>query len=84
MIHNIRDAFNELLDKNVWMDAKTKAVAKEKVTIINTGNNIITAHIMSFPLMTTLCVYSKTSKAKNITNNILPCLILAHCNFIHI
>jgi predicted metalloendopeptidase len=31
MIHNIRDAFNELLEANKWMDADTKSVAKEKV-----------------------------------------------------
>ena len=31
MIHNIRDAFNELLEQNQWMDKDTKEVAKEKV-----------------------------------------------------
>ncbi len=31
MIHNIRDAFNEILEESVWMDDETKAVAKEKV-----------------------------------------------------
>jgi len=31
MIHNIRDAFNELLEANKWMDDDTKSVAKEKV-----------------------------------------------------
>ena len=32
MIHNIRDAFNELLETNKWMDDDTKSVAKEKVS----------------------------------------------------
>ena len=31
MIHNIRDAFNEILVNSDWMDDETKAVAKEKV-----------------------------------------------------
>ncbi|XP_074654077.1 neprilysin-1-like [Tubulanus polymorphus] len=35
MIHNIREAFNELLLENDWMDAKTKAVAKEKADAMN-------------------------------------------------
>ena len=31
MIHNIREAFNEILEENEWMDDETKTVAKEKV-----------------------------------------------------
>ena len=31
MIHNIRHAFNEILEATDWMDDETKAVAKEKV-----------------------------------------------------
>ena len=31
MIRDIRNAFNELLSENDWMDEKTKAVAKQKV-----------------------------------------------------
>lgn len=35
MIHSIREAFNELLDENDWMDADTRAVAKEKANSMN-------------------------------------------------
>jgi len=35
MIHNIRDAFNELLNLNDWMDDETREVAKEKANSIN-------------------------------------------------
>lgn len=35
MIHSIREAFNELLDENDWMDAETRGVAKEKANSIN-------------------------------------------------
>lgn len=35
MIHNIRDAFNELLETNKWMDADTKSVAKQKADTMN-------------------------------------------------
>lgn len=35
MIHSIREAFNELLDENVWMDDETRAVAKEKANSMN-------------------------------------------------
>lgn len=35
MIHNIREAFNELLEENEWMDDQTKSVAKEKVGILH-------------------------------------------------
>ena len=31
MILNIREAFNELLEENTWMDEETREVAKEKV-----------------------------------------------------
>ena len=31
MIHDIREAFNELLEENEWMDDKTRVFAKEKV-----------------------------------------------------
>ncbi|XP_022644087.1 neprilysin-2-like isoform X3 [Varroa destructor] len=30
MIHNIREAFNELLEENDWMDKETKRVARDK------------------------------------------------------
>lgn len=35
MIRNIREAFNELLDENEWMDEETKLLAKEKADCIN-------------------------------------------------
>ncbi|CAL1540751.1 unnamed protein product [Lymnaea stagnalis] len=35
MIHNIREAFNELLEENEWMDTKTKEFAKEKANAMN-------------------------------------------------
>ena len=35
MIHNIRAAFNEFLEVVSWMDADTRIVAKEKVSIIH-------------------------------------------------
>ncbi|XP_076315329.1 neprilysin-1-like isoform X2 [Tachypleus tridentatus] len=35
MIHNIRDAFNELLEENEWMDDGTRQVAKEKANAMN-------------------------------------------------
>ncbi|XP_023238292.1 neprilysin-1-like isoform X1 [Centruroides sculpturatus] len=35
MIHNIREAFNELLEENYWMDVETRAVAKEKANAMN-------------------------------------------------
>lgn len=35
MIHSIREAFNELLDVNEWMDDETRAVAKEKANSMN-------------------------------------------------
>ena len=35
MIHKIREAFNELLDENDWMDDETRAVAKEKANSMN-------------------------------------------------
>ncbi len=35
MIHNIREAFNELLAENAWMDDETRAVAKEKADAMN-------------------------------------------------
>ncbi|KAH9392669.1 Membrane metallo-endopeptidase-like 1 [Tyrophagus putrescentiae] len=35
MIHNIRQAFNELLLVNDWMDESTKVLAKEKADAIN-------------------------------------------------
>lgn len=35
MIHTIREAFNELLEENHWMDVETKAVAKEKANKMN-------------------------------------------------
>lgn len=35
MIHTIRDAFNDLLAENDWMDNETRAVAKEKADAMN-------------------------------------------------
>lgn len=35
MIHTIREAFNELLEENHWMDDETRAVAKEKANAMN-------------------------------------------------
>lgn len=35
MIHTIREAFNELLSENHWMDDETRAVAKEKANAMN-------------------------------------------------
>ncbi|KAL3268210.1 hypothetical protein HHI36_007334 [Cryptolaemus montrouzieri] len=35
MIHTIREAFNELLSHNDWMDDETRAVAKEKADAMN-------------------------------------------------
>lgn len=35
MIHTIREAFNELLEENHWMDNETRAVAKEKANAMN-------------------------------------------------
>ncbi|EEC10627.1 neprilysin, putative [Ixodes scapularis] len=35
MIHNIREAFNELLKENDWMDRETRKVAEEKANAMN-------------------------------------------------
>lgn len=35
MIHTIREAFNDLLAENDWMDDETRAVAKEKADAMN-------------------------------------------------
>ncbi|XP_064459622.1 neprilysin-1-like [Ornithodoros turicata] len=35
MIHNIREAFNELLKENDWMDVETRKVAEEKANAMN-------------------------------------------------
>ena len=35
MIHEIRYAFNELLQENVWMDAETRLVAEDKANSMN-------------------------------------------------
>ncbi|TRY79395.1 hypothetical protein TCAL_07539 [Tigriopus californicus] len=35
MIHDIREAFNELLEENEWMDKETRAVAKDKANGMN-------------------------------------------------
>ena len=37
MIHNIRDAFNEILEESDWMDEETKVVAKQKVWVIRSS-----------------------------------------------
>ena len=35
MIHDIREAFNELLEHNEWMDDETRSVAKDKANSMN-------------------------------------------------
>ena len=35
MIHDIREAFNELLEHNEWMDDETRAVAKDTANSMN-------------------------------------------------
>ncbi len=35
MIHDIRDAFNELLHENLWMDKETRLVAEDKANNMN-------------------------------------------------
>ena len=35
MIHDIREAFNDLLEENEWMDEETRQVAKEKANSMN-------------------------------------------------
>jgi membrane metallo-endopeptidase-like protein 1 len=35
MIHTIREAFNELLAENDWMDDETRDVAKQKADAMN-------------------------------------------------
>lgn len=35
MIHSIREAFNDLLNENAWMDDETRAVAKDKANAMN-------------------------------------------------
>ncbi len=35
MIHDIREAFNELLEHNEWMDEETRGVAKDKANSMN-------------------------------------------------
>lgn len=35
MIHDIREAFNELLKENEWMDDETRLVAEEKANSMN-------------------------------------------------
>ena len=35
MIHEIRHAFNELLEENQWMDAETRLVAEDKANSMN-------------------------------------------------
>ena len=39
MIHNIREAFNEILAESDWMDPETKSVASEKVNQIRILKN---------------------------------------------
>lgn len=34
MIHNLREAFNDLLNENDWMDESTRKVARVKVSQI--------------------------------------------------
>ncbi|XP_076451188.1 neprilysin-1-like [Babylonia areolata] len=43
MIGDIRDAFNELLTENEWMDERTKAVAREKANAMNARNGCPTS-----------------------------------------
>jgi len=35
MIHEIREAFNDLLEENEWMDEETRMVAKDKANSMN-------------------------------------------------
>ena len=35
MIHTLREAFNDLLAENQWMDDETRAVAKKKADSMN-------------------------------------------------
>ena len=35
MIHEIREAFNDLLEDNEWMDEETRKVAKDKADSMN-------------------------------------------------
>ena len=35
MIHEIREAFNDLLEDNEWMDGETRQVAKDKANSMN-------------------------------------------------
>ena len=35
MIHEIRDAFNDLLEENEWMDTETRLVAEDKANSMN-------------------------------------------------
>jgi hypothetical protein len=35
MIHTLREAFNELLEDNIWMDDETRRVAREKADAMN-------------------------------------------------
>ena len=35
MIHEIREAFNDLLEDNEWMDRETRKVAKDKANSMN-------------------------------------------------
>ena len=35
MIHEIRHAFNDLLEENEWMDQETRKVAKDKADSMN-------------------------------------------------
>ena len=45
MIHNIREAFTEILEDSDWMDDATKGVAKEKVGFTLTAVHLFLLNI---------------------------------------
>ena len=45
MIHNIREAFTEILEDSDWMDDATKGVAKEKVCFTLTAVHLFLLNI---------------------------------------
>lgn len=69
MIHSIREAFNELLDENDWMDAETRDVAKEKANSINER--------IGYPeILTNVSRIAKLTFWDHLGPTILICLIL--------
>lgn len=56
MISNIRDAFNELLNLNDWMDDETRKVAREKADSINERiGNYDYDYVLSITALTEMC-----------------------------